>query len=155
MRFSANVNPGLEVRMASVAGKRIRLAILKRGGERSSSSVGFGNPAERRKPHASPDSPGFENRAPPSVVWVSEETMKTTRATFFSARHEADVHLLVHKLGDNSSIGIVTCGDDVLAIGQDAEQHFHTMFAEQEAYYAITRARVRAAVTLAESPNDE
>lgn len=71
---------------------------------------------------------------------------KMDRKTFFSSRHEADVHLKVATYVDGAVLGSVSVdGGDRLYFGRHAERVFHEMQAEEETRYAIIRAQVRAA----------
>lgn len=82
--------------------------------------------------------------------WLQKALMeakvkKTTRKSFFSAKYEADVHLLLVTYADGSVLGAVTTGDERLYWGRAAEHVFYDLQAAEEMKYAIMRAQIRAA----------
>lgn len=69
---------------------------------------------------------------------------KVVRKSFFSSRHDADVHLLLLTYADGTVLGGVTTGEERLYFGRNAEYFFNDLHASEEAHYAIMRAQVRA-----------
>ena len=67
------------------------------------------------------------------------------KATFFSAKKESDIHLVVCKYVDGGVLGTVRNDEGkTLYIGPEPEHYFFALQAEEEAEYAIIRAKVRA-----------
>ena len=72
------------------------------------------------------------------------KTIATRHAHFYSAIKDAEVVLIVRTQLNGAEVGQVTCEGRTLHIGRNAEDKFNAMAADEEAMYAVMRAKVRA-----------